>query len=52
MFEYFWDFDKLIEYGVPDEVEIAESRPTFGSFLGFWDNVTGMGCRPMGFSHV
>jgi hypothetical protein len=31
-----------------DEAEIMGSRPTFWSFLGFGDYVTGMGCRPMG----
>jgi hypothetical protein len=37
-----------VEGGAQDEAEIMGSRPLFRSFLGFWDYVTGLGCRPMG----
>jgi hypothetical protein len=46
--DLFWDFDSLSKEELQDEAEITGSRPTFGSFLGFWEYVTGMGCRPMG----
>jgi hypothetical protein len=52
MFDHFLGLRQLVKDEGPDEVEIAKSRLTFGSFLGFADNVMGMGCRPMGFSHV
>jgi hypothetical protein len=37
-----------IEGGAQYEVEIMGSWPLFGSFLGFWDYVMGLGCRPIG----
>jgi hypothetical protein len=37
-----------IKDGAPGEAEIRGSRPTFGALLGFWVNVMGKGCRPMG----
>jgi hypothetical protein len=37
-----------IEEGVQDEAEITDLMPFFGSFLGFWDYVTGIECWPMG----
>jgi hypothetical protein len=37
-----------VEGGAQDKAEIMGSRPLFGSFLGFWDYVTGLGCHPMG----
>jgi hypothetical protein len=39
---------KPVEGGVKDEADIMGSRPLFGSFSGFWDYVTGLGCWPMG----
>jgi hypothetical protein len=30
------------------EADIMGSRSTFGALLGFWVNVMGKGCRPMG----
>jgi hypothetical protein len=46
--DLFWDFDSLSKKEHKTKQRSRGSRPTFGSFLGFWDNVTGMGCRPMG----
>jgi hypothetical protein len=37
-----------VKGGVQEEEEIMGYRTLFGSILGFWDYVTGMGCRPMG----
>jgi hypothetical protein len=37
-----------VKDGAPGEVEITESRSTFGPLLGFWVNVMGKGCRPVG----
>jgi hypothetical protein len=37
-----------VKDGVLDEVDINGSRPTFRSIFGFWDNVMGKGCRPVG----
>jgi hypothetical protein len=37
-----------VKYGAPGEVEIMGSRFTFGPLLGFWVNVMGKGCRPVG----
>jgi hypothetical protein len=39
---------RSVEDGAPDEAEIMGSRPTFGPLFGFWDNVMGKGCQPMG----
>jgi hypothetical protein len=37
-----------VKDGVPGEAEITGSQPTFGALLGFWVNVMGKGCQPMG----
>jgi hypothetical protein len=37
-----------VKDGAPGEAEIMGSRPTFGALLGFWVNVMGKGCWPMG----
>jgi hypothetical protein len=37
-----------VKDGVSGEAEITGSQPTFGSLLGFWVNVLGKGCWPMG----
>jgi hypothetical protein len=37
-----------IKDGAPDESKITGSWSTFGSLLGFWVNVMGKGCQPMG----
>jgi hypothetical protein len=37
-----------VKDGAPGEVDITGSRSTFGPLLGFWVNVMGKGCRPMG----
>jgi hypothetical protein len=39
-----------VEGGAQDKAKITRSRPLFGSFLGFWDYVMGLGCHPMGLS--
>jgi len=52
IFDHFLGLRQLVEDEAPDEAEIAKYQPNFGSFFGFWDNVMGMGCRPMGFAHV
>jgi hypothetical protein len=34
MFDYFWDFDRLVEGGAQGKEEIVGSRPLFRAFLG------------------
>ena len=48
MFDLFLGLRQAVEGGAQDEAEIIGSRPTFWSFLGFWDYVMGLGCQPMG----
>jgi hypothetical protein len=48
IFDRFWDFDTLLKMERQDEAEITGSQSTFGPFLGFWVNVMGKGCRPVG----
>jgi hypothetical protein len=41
-----------VEGGSQDGAEIMGSWPTFGSILGFWEYVMGLGYWPMGFTHA
>jgi hypothetical protein len=48
MFDHFWDFDRLVEYGTPRRSGDHEISPFLWAFWDFRVYVTGMGCRPMG----
>jgi hypothetical protein len=48
MFDQFWDFDRLVEYGAPRQSIDREISPPFEKFLGVRVYVMGMGCQPMG----
>jgi hypothetical protein len=52
MFDLFWDFDRLVKGEAQVKEEIARSRPLFRVVFGIRVYVTGMGCQPMGFTHV
>jgi hypothetical protein len=52
MFYLFWDFDMMVEGGAQVEVEIVGYRPLFRAVFGIRIYVMGMGCWPMGFTHV
>jgi hypothetical protein len=52
MFDHFWDFDRMVEDGVPKQSGDCKISPPFAGFLGFRVYVTGMGCWPMGLTHV
>jgi hypothetical protein len=50
--DHFWDFDRLVEDGVPKR---SGHRGISPILLDFWDfrvYVMGMGCRSMGLTHV
>jgi hypothetical protein len=47
-FDLFWDFDSLSKMKQQAKKILRKLDPLFGSFLGFWDNVMGKGCWPMG----
>jgi hypothetical protein len=40
---------KPIKDGASGEAEITGYQPTFGGLFGFWVNVMGKGCWPMGY---
>jgi hypothetical protein len=46
--DLFWDFDSLSKEERKTKQRSRDLGPPLGPFLGFWDNVTGKGCRPMG----
>jgi len=52
MFDHFWDFDKLVKDEAPRRSGDRGISPPFARFLGFRVYVMGMGCRPMGLTHV
>jgi hypothetical protein len=52
MFDHFWDFDRLSKTERPGEAEITGYLTLFVGFLGFRVYVMGMGCHPMGLTHV
>jgi hypothetical protein len=42
--DLFWDFESMSK----EEHKTKQRSRDLGPFLGFWDNVTGNGCQPMG----
>jgi hypothetical protein len=50
--DLFWDFDILSKEERKSKRRSRDLGPFLGPFLGFWEYVTGMGCQPMGFTHV
>jgi hypothetical protein len=48
MFEYFRDFDGLVEDGAPRRSRDHGISPFLRAFWDFRVYVMGMGCRPMG----
>jgi hypothetical protein len=46
--DLFWDFDSLSKEERKSKRRSWDLSPLLGPFLGFWEYVTGMGCRPMG----
>jgi hypothetical protein len=46
--DLFWDFDNLSKEEHKSKRRSRDLGPLLGPFLGFWEYVTGMGCRPMG----
>jgi hypothetical protein len=52
VFDHLWDFDRLVEDGEPRK---SRDRGISLVLRDFWDfrvYVMGMGCQPMGFTHV
>jgi hypothetical protein len=47
-FDLFSNFDILSKEERRKKWRSQDLGPIFGSFLGFWYYVMGMGCRPMG----
>jgi hypothetical protein len=52
MFDHFWDFDRLVEDRAPRQSRDHGISPFLRDFWSFMVYVTGMGCRPMGFTHI
>jgi hypothetical protein len=52
MFDHFWDFDRLVEDEAPRRSVDHGITPLLWDFWVFRVYVTGMGCRPMGLTHV
>jgi hypothetical protein len=48
MFDNFWDFDRLVEDGVPRRSKDRRISLILQDFWSFRVYVMGMGCRPMG----
>jgi hypothetical protein len=48
VFDHFWDFDRLVEDGVPRRSGDRGIPLVLQNFWAFRVYVTGMGCRPMG----
>jgi hypothetical protein len=48
MFDHFWDFDNQSKMERQTKQRSWDLGPLLGPFWGFWDNVTGKGCRPVG----
>jgi hypothetical protein len=49
MFDHFWDFDRLVKDGAPKRSGDHGISPILRDFRVY---VTGMGCHPMGLTHV
>jgi hypothetical protein len=45
--DHFWDFDRLVEVGVPRQSGDHGISPILQDFWDFRVYVMGMGCRPM-----
>jgi hypothetical protein len=48
VFDHFWDFDRLVEDGVPRRSGDRGISLVLWDFWAFRVYVMGMGCRPMG----
>jgi hypothetical protein len=52
VFDHFWDFDRLVEDEAPRRSRDHRISLVLWDFWAFRVYVTGMGCWPMGFTHV
>jgi hypothetical protein len=50
--DHFWDYDRLVEDGAPKRSGDRRISPILQDFWDFRVYVMGMGCRPMGLTHV